>query len=34
MQEHAIPQKELNTINKWARGAVARRRLKKLILTK
>ena len=29
-----IPVKQVDTISKWAKGALARRRFKKLVLTK
>lgn len=31
--ERKIKVKDLNTINKWAKGAIARRKFKKLVLT-
>ena len=34
MQARSIPVKDVNTISKWTRGALARRRFRKLVLTK
>jgi hypothetical protein len=34
MKEHKVPMKQVNILNKWAAGAIARRRFKRIVLTK
>ena len=34
MQQHKVPMDKVNVLNKWAAGAIARRKFKRVILTK
>jgi hypothetical protein len=34
MQERKVPMKQVNILNKWAAGAIARRKFKRIVLTK
>ena len=34
MQERKVPMNQINVLNKWAAGAIARRKFKRIILTK
>lgn len=34
MQERKVPMQQVHILNKWAAGAIARRKFKRIILTK
>lgn len=34
MQERKVPMNQVNILNKWAAGAIARRKFKRIIITK
>jgi hypothetical protein len=34
MKEHKVQMNHINILNKWAAGAIARRKFKRLVLTK